>query len=131
MARDGAIYVCQACGAVHGKWSGQCGACNQWNSIVEESRSAPPGAMKPATGAAAPGAAVVVFTAGFASFTAGFAGFTADAAFLTGTGALTMGALAVEALAVEAALVAGADDLAAGLDVVFFMAVMVIFRRSG
>ncbi len=48
MARDGAIYVCQSCGAVHGKWSGQCGACGQWNSIVEESRSAPPGALKPA-----------------------------------------------------------------------------------
>ena len=58
MARDGAIYVCQACGAVHGKWSGQCGACNQWNSIVEESRSAPPGAMKAATGAAARGRGV-------------------------------------------------------------------------
>ena len=40
MARDGAIYVCQSCGAVHGKWSGQCSACGQWNSIVEESRSA-------------------------------------------------------------------------------------------
>jgi len=49
MARDGAIYVCQACGAVHGKWSGQCGACGQWNCIVEESRSAPPGALKPAS----------------------------------------------------------------------------------
>ncbi len=48
MARDTAIYVCQSCGAVHGKWSGQCGACGQWNSIVEESRSAPPGALKPA-----------------------------------------------------------------------------------
>lgn len=48
MARDGAIYVCQSCGAVHGKWSGQCGACGQWNCIVEESRSAPPGALKPA-----------------------------------------------------------------------------------
>jgi len=48
MARDGAIYVCQSCGAVHGKWSGQCGACGQWNTIVEESRSAPPGALKPA-----------------------------------------------------------------------------------
>ena len=55
MARDGAIYVCQACGAVHGKWSGQCGACNQWNSIVEESRSAPPCAMNTPPGAAAPG----------------------------------------------------------------------------
>jgi DNA repair protein RadA/Sms len=48
MARDGAIYVCQSCGAVHGKWSGQCGACGNWNTIVEESRSAPPGALKPA-----------------------------------------------------------------------------------
>jgi DNA repair protein RadA/Sms len=46
MARDGAIYVCQSCGAVHGKWAGQCSACGQWNSIVEESRSAPPGALK-------------------------------------------------------------------------------------
>src|SRR4051812_1907202 len=58
MARDGAIYVCQSCGAVHGKWSGQCGACGQWNSIVEESRAAPPGAMKPATSAAARGRGV-------------------------------------------------------------------------
>lgn len=49
MARDGAIHVCQACGAVHGKWSGQCGACGQWNTIVEESRAAPPGALKPAS----------------------------------------------------------------------------------
>jgi DNA repair protein RadA/Sms len=47
MAKDGAIYVCQSCGAVHGKWAGQCNACNQWNVIVEESRSAPPGALKP------------------------------------------------------------------------------------
>ena len=47
MARDSAIYVCQSCGAVHGKWSGQCNACNQWNTIVEESRTTPPGAIKP------------------------------------------------------------------------------------
>ena len=49
MAKDSAIYVCQSCGAVHGKWAGQCGACGQWNTIVEESRSAPPGALKPTT----------------------------------------------------------------------------------
>lgn len=48
MAKDSAIFVCQACGAVHGKWAGQCSACGQWNVIVEESRSAPPGALKPA-----------------------------------------------------------------------------------
>ena len=54
MARDSAIYVCQSCGAVHGKWSGQCSACGQWNTIVEEGRAAP-GALKPAATAKARG----------------------------------------------------------------------------
>jgi len=49
MAKDSAIFVCQTCGAVHGKWAGQCSSCQGWNCIVEESRSAPPGAMKPAS----------------------------------------------------------------------------------
>ncbi len=48
MARDGAIYVCQGCGAVHTKWSGQCSACEAWNSLVEEIQSRPPGALAPA-----------------------------------------------------------------------------------
>lgn len=48
MARDGALYVCQSCGAVHAKWAGQCGACQAWNSLVEEVQSRPPGALKPA-----------------------------------------------------------------------------------
>ena len=48
MARDGAVYVCQACGAVHPKWAGQCTACGQWNSLVEEAPGlAPPGALSP------------------------------------------------------------------------------------
>jgi len=47
MAKDIAIYVCQSCGAVQGKWSGQCPACGQWNTIVQEAQSAPPGALKP------------------------------------------------------------------------------------
>jgi DNA repair protein RadA/Sms len=55
MARDGAIYVCQSCGAVHGKWAGQCGACGNWNTFVEEGRSGPPGALKPAATAKARG----------------------------------------------------------------------------
>ena len=55
MARDSALYVCQSCGTVHGKWSGQCGSCGQWNTLSEESRSAPPGAIKPAASAAARG----------------------------------------------------------------------------
>ena len=51
MARDGAVYACQSCGAVHSKWSGQCSACGAWNTLVEEVASRPPGAMAPARGA--------------------------------------------------------------------------------
>lgn len=52
MARDGAVYACQACGAVQTKWSGQCPACGAWNTLVEELTSRPPGALKAAKGAA-------------------------------------------------------------------------------
>ena len=48
MARDSAIYACQACGAVHPKWSGQCTACFAWNTLVEEQAARPPGALAPA-----------------------------------------------------------------------------------
>jgi len=51
MARDGALYVCQSCGAVHAKWAGQCGACGAWNTLVEEVVSAPPGALGRGRGA--------------------------------------------------------------------------------
>lgn len=47
MARDGATYVCQTCGAVQPKWAGQCPACSAWNSLVEEIQSRPPGALAP------------------------------------------------------------------------------------
>jgi len=47
MARDGAAYICQTCGAVQSKWAGQCPACNAWNSLVEERQSRPPGALAP------------------------------------------------------------------------------------
>src|SRR5262245_4068945 len=55
MARDGAVYVCQSCGAVHAKWAGQCVACAAWNTLVEENASRPPGALAPARGAKARG----------------------------------------------------------------------------
>jgi DNA repair protein RadA/Sms len=51
LARDGAVYVCQGCGAAHPRWAGQCTACGAWNSLVEESSARPPGAMAPAKGA--------------------------------------------------------------------------------
>jgi DNA repair protein RadA/Sms len=50
MARDGAVYACQACGAVQTKWAGQCPACGAWNTLVEELQSRPPGALAPAKG---------------------------------------------------------------------------------
>ncbi len=32
-----ASYSCQACGNVTTQWAGKCGACGEWNSIIEES----------------------------------------------------------------------------------------------
>ncbi|MEO8812422.1 MAG: DNA repair protein RadA [Caulobacteraceae bacterium] len=48
MARDGAVYACQSCGAVHAKWAGQCTACGAWNSLAEEVVSRAPGSLAPA-----------------------------------------------------------------------------------
>ena len=36
MARK-ASYICQSCGNVTSQWAGKCGACGEWNTIVEES----------------------------------------------------------------------------------------------
>jgi DNA repair protein RadA/Sms len=47
MARHERIFVCQACGAVYGRWQGKCDACGGWNTVAEENapRTAPvPGA---------------------------------------------------------------------------------------
>ena len=51
MARDGAVYACQSCGAAHAKWSGQCASCGTWNSLAEESRERAPGSLAPPRGA--------------------------------------------------------------------------------
>ena len=50
MARDGAVYVCQSCGAVQSKWAGQCPACSAWNTLVEEIQTRAPGGLAPARG---------------------------------------------------------------------------------
>ena len=43
MARAVEHFVCQSCGAAHGKWSGRCPACGEWNTIAEEAApEAPP-----------------------------------------------------------------------------------------
>ena len=36
MAKTKTAFFCQNCGAQYTKWAGQCSACKQWNTIVEE-----------------------------------------------------------------------------------------------
>ena len=55
MARDGAVYACQSCGAVQTKWAGQCPACGAWNTLVEELQARPPGTMAPSKASRARG----------------------------------------------------------------------------
>ena len=33
MAKRALTYVCQNCGAVHGRWQGRCEACGEWNTL--------------------------------------------------------------------------------------------------
>ena len=32
-AKTKSAYVCDDCGAEHGKWQGQCSACGAWNTL--------------------------------------------------------------------------------------------------
>ncbi len=49
MARADSIYVCQSCGSAHSKWAGKCDDCGEWNTLVEETPSAPLGTQATAT----------------------------------------------------------------------------------
>ncbi len=40
MAKSRSSFVCQACGAVSGRWQGRCEACGEWNTIAEEASAA-------------------------------------------------------------------------------------------
>lgn len=42
MARQAKNYICQSCGFVASKWSGQCEGCGAWNTFSEELSSATP-----------------------------------------------------------------------------------------
>jgi DNA repair protein RadA/Sms len=43
MARVQTSYVCQGCGSAQSKWAGQCEGCGDWNTLNEETASAPLG----------------------------------------------------------------------------------------
>ena len=49
------VYACQACGHVEAKWLGRCPACQEWNSLIEETASAEP--PRPSAAGVADGAA--------------------------------------------------------------------------
>ena len=36
MAKVKTTFFCQGCGSQYSKWQGQCTACKEWNTIVEE-----------------------------------------------------------------------------------------------
>ena len=36
MSKVKTTFFCQKCGTPHSKWQGQCNACKEWNSLVEE-----------------------------------------------------------------------------------------------
>ncbi len=50
MARQDTQFVCKSCGAATAKWAGQCPSCNEWNTLAEETISAPPGGLKAPAG---------------------------------------------------------------------------------
>ena len=35
-AKNSTVFFCKECGYESGKWMGQCPACKEWNSFVEE-----------------------------------------------------------------------------------------------
>ncbi len=39
MAKVKQVFVCQQCGYESAKWLGKCTACNEWNTLVEETVS--------------------------------------------------------------------------------------------
>ncbi|MBN1530251.1 MAG: DNA repair protein RadA [Thermoleophilaceae bacterium] len=42
MARSNTLFACSACGHDSPKWHGRCPGCGEWNTFVEEQRSAAP-----------------------------------------------------------------------------------------
>jgi DNA repair protein RadA/Sms len=38
VARPSSVHVCSACGHETARWAGQCPACGEWNTLVEEAR---------------------------------------------------------------------------------------------
>jgi len=57
LARQQSRYVCQACGAAHIHWEGQCRTCGAWNTLVETLVHEPDRKARAARAVAGPGTA--------------------------------------------------------------------------
>src|ERR671923_998898 len=54
MPRSATLFACSACGHETPKWHGRCPGCGEWNTIVEETRTAPAGSSRKASRALRP-----------------------------------------------------------------------------
>ncbi len=41
MSKRHLTFICQNCGAAHGRWQGKCEGCGEWNTLSEEGADAP------------------------------------------------------------------------------------------
>ena len=48
MAKSKTVFFCQTCGNEFSKWAGQCPACKEWNTLVEEEKRVTTGKTKSA-----------------------------------------------------------------------------------
>ncbi len=46
-------FVCQSCGALYGKWAGQCSDCGEWNTLIEAPNTTMPHHAKKSSSAGA------------------------------------------------------------------------------
>ena len=53
-SRNRTVFVCQQCGKEELKWLGRCPVCQEWNSFIEQTVSAPVKARRPVSSASPP-----------------------------------------------------------------------------
>jgi DNA repair protein RadA/Sms len=52
MVKTKTVFLCQQCGGIQSKWSGQCQACGEWNCLIEEVPQVAPKSLQRSKGQA-------------------------------------------------------------------------------